>query len=77
MMMGFVAMFCVLLVILTVVGEPHKSEIVKISANQATIEVRCSFVHSEVQTFLFALEALIIIYGARICVAVKVCNCYV
>lgn len=59
------------LIILTVVGNPHKSAHSSTVSNQTTREIRCTLSISVVHTILFAIEAVILLAGARICWAVK------
>jgi hypothetical protein len=71
--MLFVMQLCVIiyLIILTMVGKPHRSDISSTSSNQTTELVRCSFVNPNFHTALFAIEGVIVIIGARLCWAVK------
>jgi ABC-type branched-subunit amino acid transport system substrate-binding protein len=60
---GLVAM----LIILTVVGDPHYQEVVHVSSNQETLVPYCSMTHPEVQTVLYVIYALLLGTGLRIC----------
>jgi hypothetical protein len=56
-----------LLVILTVVGQPHYQEKVTENANQETLIPFCAMTHPEVQTVLYAIYALLLGAGLRFC----------
>jgi hypothetical protein len=56
-----------MLVILTVVGDPHYQETVTESANQETVVPFCSMTHPEVQTVLYVIYALLLGTNLRIC----------
>ena len=55
----------------TFIGRPAKSAIVTTVSNQTTYYLRCSCEHSEFETALFTLEAVLLMMGARMCWAVK------
>jgi hypothetical protein len=56
-----------LLVLLTVVGQPHYHEKVTESSNQETLVPYCSMTHPEVQTVLYVIYALLLGAGLRFC----------
>jgi hypothetical protein len=59
------------LFVLTYVGNPHRSYVSHTSSNQTTHELRCSFEEPAIHTALFAIEAVILIVGAKLCWATK------
>jgi hypothetical protein len=62
------ALFVVgLLIILTVVGQPSYQDKVTESSNQETRVPFCAMVHPEVQTVLYAIYALLLGTGLRLC----------
>lgn len=70
--MLFGIMFIVIfLTVLTVVGHPHQSSTSTTTSNQTTREIRCGIVHPQIHTTLFAIEAVVLVIGARLCYAVK------
>lgn len=68
---GGAALLCVYLLILTVVGRPHESEICTLESHEQTCLKFCSFDHTEFHTVLFALEACLLMYGAYLCYGTK------
>ncbi len=68
---GLVTIMGTYMVALTVIGQPHKSAIVTTVSNETTYDIECSFIYPQFQTALFAVEAAILLAGARLCWAVK------
>jgi ABC-type branched-subunit amino acid transport system substrate-binding protein len=56
-----------MLVVLSVVGQPHLAEKVTVNANQETRIPYCGMVHPEVQTVLYIIHALLLGTGLRLC----------
>ncbi len=59
------------MIAMTIVGQPHKSAIAVTVSNETTLDLMCSFMYPQFQTTLFAIEAVILLAGARLCWAVK------
>jgi Na+-transporting NADH:ubiquinone oxidoreductase subunit NqrB len=59
------------LAILTGVGRPQIGEQTIELSNHATQLMECTFDYSEFHSALFAVEAVILLIGARLCFAVK------
>lgn len=62
---------CCYLLITTVVGKPHLSYLSSEFSNQITRNAICSFTYPEFSTALYAVEALSLVYGARLCYVTK------
>jgi ABC-type branched-subunit amino acid transport system substrate-binding protein len=56
-----------MLVLLSVVGQPHLASKVSVDANQTTMIPYCGMVHPEVQTALYVIHALLLGTGLRLC----------
>jgi hypothetical protein len=61
----------VYLAMLSYFGNPHQSYVSHTASNQTTHELRCAFVQSGFHTALFAIEALILMVGLKLCWATK------
>jgi len=70
-MCSVILAFCIYLALLTGVGVPHVGERTIEQSNHATQLMQCSFNYSEFHSALFAIEAAILMFGARLCFAVK------
>jgi ABC-type branched-subunit amino acid transport system substrate-binding protein len=66
-----ISCLCFYLIITTVVGKPHLSYLSSEVSNQITRNAICSFTYPEFSTALYAIEALSLMYGARLCYATK------
>ena len=71
MMGGLVSAGVVYLVLLTVIGRPEASYLTFADANQETHYPKCKFEYVEFHTALFAIEAVVLAYGLKLCYAVK------
>jgi hypothetical protein len=59
------------LFILTFVGQPHQSSMTSTSSNQTTEKYHCTFDHVQLHTALFVVEAVVLLYGVKLCWATK------
>jgi Receptor family ligand binding region/7 transmembrane sweet-taste receptor of 3 GCPR len=66
-----ISCLCCYLLVTTVVGKPHLSYLSSEVSNQMTRNAICSFTYPEFSTALYAIEALSLVYGARLCYATK------
>jgi hypothetical protein len=66
-----VGCLCGYLAIATAVGRPHTSDVTTTVSNQTTREAFCAMDVSQFQTALFVVEAVALLYGARLCWATK------
>lgn len=71
MMLAGVFAFCVLLIILSVVGRPHVSSTDSESENQMTKVLFCAFDYPQIHTTIFAIEGVLLFYEAYMCWVVK------
>ena len=68
---GAVLSVCAYLAVATGVGRPHRSFVSSTVSNQTTHEYQCAMDYAQFQTALFVLEAVALLYGARLCWATK------
>ena len=66
-----VAVSIFLLLLQTFVGQPYKELLGTTSNNQTTYEIKCSFRNSSIEILIFVLEFLMVVNGARLCLALK------
>lgn len=59
------------MVLLTVLGQPHRADFATEAHNQRTEQRECAFVYPQYQTVLFIIEAACLVFGARLCWATK------
>ena len=71
LVMSLIALGIVYIIIVQTVGRSMVSEVVVTVANQSTYYTTCSFKHIEFQTTIYVLEAILLMYGWRICSASK------
>jgi hypothetical protein len=71
MTMTLVGLTVVYIIIVQTVGQPQVSEKIVTVSNQSTYYTTCSFKYNEFQTTLYVLEAIMIVYGWRVCSAAK------
>ena len=67
LIMSLIALGIVYIIIVQTVGESTVSEEVVTVSNQSTYYTTCSFKHIEFQTTIYILEAILLVYGWRIC----------
>lgn len=53
------------------IGQPHRSLIKTLVSNQTYIREKCALHVSVIETVLFVIEGLLLLFGARLCWAVK------
>jgi hypothetical protein len=70
-MSAVIIFFVIYLAIMTGVGKIHKSVRIEDVSNHRDLYESCGFKHPEFHTALFALEAVIMIYGVKLCWATK------
>ena len=68
---ALVGLGIIYIIIAQTVGKPRVSEKIVTVANQSTYFTTCSFEHTEVETTIYVLEAIFLIYGWRVCSASK------
>jgi len=68
---ALVVLGIIYIIIAQTVGKPRVSEKIVTVANQSTYFTTCTFEHTEVETTIYVLEAIFLIYGWRICSASK------
>ena len=71
MMAGIVGCMIVFMLLFTFVGDIHEGALVTFEANQETNYSKCAYLYGEFQTVLFAIEAIILVYGMKLCYAIK------
>jgi uncharacterized membrane protein YgcG len=62
-----IAIFLVLLVLLTAVGQPIAVRLETLAVNRITVTYDCELVHDEFEYVFFALEAAMLAYGGWLC----------
>ena len=59
------------LILLTLIGKPHRSLVASEINNQTFYLIRCSYVHSEYIVIIFCWEALLMLYGCLLIFQVR------
>ena len=59
------------MLLLTFIGQPREGNLSTVVANQQTDYPRCPFEYAQFHTALFAIEAVVMAYGLKLCYAVK------
>ena len=62
---------CILLILLTVIGQPHLAYITETGSTQITKYPYCAYEYSQFQITFYVIEILLLFYGVKLCWDIK------